>query len=43
MAAQARNSGRLIVCSFGYEYSKSVAHLPHYVNQFLLLFSLLTH
>ena len=36
MAAQARKSGRLIVCSFGYKNLKSVAYLPHYVNHFLL-------
>src|SRR5450432_238900 len=43
IAAQAKKSGRLIVCSFGYEYLKSVANLPHYVNQFLLLFYFVAH
>src|ERR1700739_1715885 len=34
MAAQIIKSGRRIVCSFGYELSKSVAKILHYVNNF---------
>jgi hypothetical protein len=35
IAAQIMKSGRLIVLCFCYNFQKSVAEKPHYVNQFL--------